>query len=242
MATPPDPKDFGYGEYQTRLAPGWLQGTNGEKWQTALGDEKSIELDRVRQALVADVPGQAPADAIDLVGGDRMLPRYATSSGYTEDAATYAERLRTAWDSPSGWSFAGSHGSLLLALARAGFPTGKALGAVVIQRTKRYSYLTGTAPNFTVAFETHSGWNFDWRDTGYWNQFGIVFGADIPALVDGSQQARILNATVRAWKPGKARYMGAIVVVSGAIWGWPLGVTWGMAGRTWGGVARYITP
>ena len=153
-----DPRDFGYGEYQLRTGPGWLQGTNGEKWQRALGDEKSIELDRVRQALVADIPGKSPDDAIDLVGADRMLPRYATGSGYTEDATSYAERLRTAWDSPSGWSFAGSHFSLLAALARAGFPTGLAVGAVIIQRTRRYSYLTGTAPNYSATLAIHSGW------------------------------------------------------------------------------------
>jgi len=244
-----NPTDYGYGNYQTLLGPGFTQGTNGSAWQTALGDEKSRQLDQARQAVAADIPtifdtsDTAPeiervnAARMDLIGADRMLPR-----AVGEDTPTYAERLRTAWDGPDGWSFAGSHGSLLLALARAGFPTGLAIGAVIIQQTQRYSYLSGTPGNYTVTFGTHNGWTFGSRGPNYWNQFGIMFGADITDLDVGTRKAQILNSIVRAWKPAKARYRGARVVVSGSVWGWPFGVTWGMAGRNWGGVVKYIAP
>jgi len=229
--------DYGYGDFQTRTGPPWTQAPNAAAWQTALGDEKSNQLDLVRQATIIDVPGLAPDDAIDLVGADRMLPR-----AVGEDSATYAERLRTCWDGPDGWRFAGSHGSLLLALARAGFPTGLAIGAVIIQRTKRYSYLDGAPGSYSVTFGTHNGWTFNEQDRRYWNQFGIIFGANIADLDVGTPRARILNAIVRAWKPAKARFMGTTVVVSGSIWGWPFGVNWGDPGRLWGGVSKIIPP
>ncbi len=249
-----------YGTYQARTAPGWLQGDNGERWQRALGDEKGGQpspyatnygqLDRMRQAVLVDIPGTGPADALDMIGADRVLPRKVVdqTTGLAESDAAYGERLRTCWDGPEGWAFAGSHGGLLLALARAGFPTGVSVGAVIIQRTKRYSYLSGAGTvvsPYVPVFATHSGWKMNGQGPQYWNQFTIMFGADttfVQDLSSGSAKAQILNAAVRAWKPAKARYMGARVVVSGSVWGWPIGVTWGQAGRTWGGSVRFIAP
>ncbi len=112
---------------------------------------------------------------------------------------------------------------------------------MLIQRTKRYSCLSDTAAG-VVVFGVHNGWTFNSQGPDAFNQFGIMFGADIADLYDGSQKAITLNALVREWKPAKARYMGARVVVSGSIWGWPIGVTWGQAVRNWGGVSRFIAP
>jgi hypothetical protein len=221
-----------YSDYQAKLAPGWLQGDNGGKWQRTLGAEKDVQLEMNRQAVLADIPGSSPADAIYLIGADRVLP-----PAVSEDPALYAERLRTCWDSADGWAFAGSHGGLLKALSRAGFPaTGILGGAVIVQRTLRYSYLDSFG---VVQLATHSGWTFNYQGPEIWNQFGIIFGTDVPSLTVGSSDALKLDATVKAWKPAKARFMGTEVVVSGSIWGWPFGVTWGGA-RTWGGVSRFI--
>lgn len=253
-----------FGRFQLRLGPGWLQGQNGGLRgldptsflvtdSSAIGDEKSNQLDIARQAVLADIPrptdvqaavtaGQAPPPytaMLDLIGADRVLPRATTESPGAGDVV-YAERLRTCWDRADGHSFRGSHGGLLFALARAGFPTGLAVGAVIIQRTKRYSYLDATTG--AVTFGQHNGWTFDPHGPATFNQFGIMFGADVIGLADGTQAALQLNAIVREWKPSKAKYMGAKIVVSGAVWGWPFGITWGMAGLTWGGVTRFITP
>lgn len=222
-----------YLDYQARLAPGWLQAPNGKMWQSALGAEKDLQLDINRQAVLCDIPGSAPADAIDIVGSDRVLPR-----AVGESVGDYAERLRTCWDGVDGWSFAGSHGGLLKALARAGFPTGLAAGAVLIQRTKRFSYLASGV----VTFGTHSGWRFNSQGPEFWNQFGLVFGADVSGLDVGTDKALLINTLVTLWKPGKARFMGTRVMVSGSHWGWPIGVTWGAGGRTWGGTSRFIPP
>ena len=225
-----------YSDYQSKLAPPWLQGPNGLIIQQGLGAEKDDFLDRTRQGVLSNFPDQGPTDALPHIGADWVLPQ---ADGESDD--DYRERLRTAWDSESGWSFAGSHGSLLRALDRAGFPMGTPDGAHIIQRTKRYTYLT--AAGGSVVFATHPGWTFDGSPPSMWNQFGIVFGADVADLTDGSPLADRLNTTVRLWKPAKARYMGAKVIVSGPTWGWPIGIVWGGGGLTWGGgVTRTIAP
>lgn len=228
-----------YENFQAKLAPGWLQGPNGAKVETSLGAEKDDFQDRVRQGVLANLPGQAPSDAIDAIGSERQLPRVAA-----EADGVYAERLRTTWDSVDGWSYAGSHGSLLRALARAGLPMGTPAGAHIIQRTKRYSYLASGV----VTFANHTGWTFDWRPASIWNQFGVLFGADVSGLSAGSPLAQILTKTVLAWKPAKARYMGCWVVVSGPTWDWPIGANhWNDGGLLWAdgtttGVTRFIPP
>lgn len=222
-----------YSDYESKLAPPWLRGPGAKPVLEEFGGEKDVQVDRARQSVLANFPDQGPVDALAYVGADRLLPQ-----GVGESTATYRERLRTAWDAADGWSFAGSHGSLLFALARAGFPTGLAAGAVIVQRTKRYSYLNAGV----VTFGTHSGWTFDGTSPAIWNQFGIIFGADVSGLADGSASAQQLNALVKTWKPSKARFMGTWIVVSGSIWGWPIGVKWGDALRTWGGSSRFVSP
>lgn len=227
-----------YRDYESKLAPPWLRGPGAKPVLEELGGEKDVQVDRARQSVLANFPDQGPVDALSYVGADRILPQ-----GVGESTAAYRERLRTAWDAPDGWSFAGSHGSLLFALARAGFPTGLAAGAVVVQRTKRYSYLnTGV-----VTFGTHSGWTWNDQGPAIWNQFGIVFGSDVSGLTDGSASAQQLNALVRTWKPGKARFMGTRIMLAGPWWDWPLGVQWDAGGRNWGdgistGTTRFVQP
>lgn len=231
-----------YRDYLSKLAPPWLRGPNGSTVLQELGGELDVQVDRGRQGVLANFPDQCPADALDLVGADRLLPR-AMPGGVPEADVAYRERLRTAWDGVDGWSYAGSHGSLLRALARAGFPTGLAAGAVIIQRTKRYSYLVAGVPTFGV----HTGWTFDTTPPRYWNQFGIFFGADVAGLADGTPLAAQLNAVVRLWKPAKALFMGTRIFLTGPWWDYPFGVAWDDVGRLWGdgvttGTSRFVAP
>jgi len=228
-----------YADYQPLSSPGWLQRKNGAAYQGALGTELDVAVDRIRQAVLAsfpDAPGgvlATPADALDHIGADRLLPRIAG-----EAHAAYAERLRTAWDA---WLLAGTYTGLLRALARAGFPTG-ATGMNIIQRTKRYAYLSGDGLTGTPVLLTHNGFDFDGTPRTVWNQFVVLFASDVSGLTVGSQLALALNNVVRLWKPAKARYMGAVVIVSGVVWGWPIGTQWGAAGNWGDGVSRFIPP
>lgn len=223
-----------YRDYQSRLVrTGDWQGPRINLLEQDLGGEKDIQFERARQAVRSNNPAKAPGDALDVIGEERGLPR---ASGETD--ANYAERLRTCWDRADGWSFAGSHGALLQALARAGFPAGDPNGAHVVQRVELYSWLAAGV----TTFGSHPPWMFDGSDDGVWGQFGIVFGADVSGLTAGSVSAGVLNRLVATWKPAKARFMGTWIVLSGATWGWPVGARWGDVGRTWGGTTRYVPP
>ncbi|HVZ88103.1 MAG TPA: hypothetical protein VHG72_14115 [Polyangia bacterium] len=222
-----------YRNYQSGLVrtPDW-QGPRIKLLEADLGTEKDVQFERARQGVLSNNPATCPDDALSYIGQERQLPQ-AVSGETTDD---YRERLRTAWDS---WAVAGSHGSLLFALQRAGFPQGDPNGAHIMQRINLYSWLAAGV----VTFGTHPIWTFDGSPPNVWNQFGIVFGADVSGLTAGSQMAATLNQLVALWKPAKARFMGTWIIVSGPTWGWPPGTVWGGAGLTWGGgVTRFIPP
>lgn len=234
-----------YQRYQAGLAPPWMQDQNGSALEQQYGAEKDLELERARQGVLAKLPGLAPPDALDVIGQERQLPRATSESpsdnGGTRDQA-FAERLRTCWDALSGWSFAGSHASLLYALDRAGFPMGDPNGAHIIQRYKRYSWLSASGGSPVYA-TLPLPWTFDASPGWMPNQFGIIFGATVSGLTPGSAAAELLNATVDTWRPRKARYMGAWMLNSGLMWGWPPGGhKWGDVGLVWGGSVTFIPP
>jgi hypothetical protein len=229
-----------YRTYQSNLVEtGDWQGPNIKLLEADFGSEKDIEYERARQGLLSNNPVTCPPDALPYIGQERMLPQ-----GVGESTSDYRARLKAAWDRADGWSFAGSHGSLLQALARAGFPMGTPTGCHVMQRIKLYSWIAAGV----VTFGVHPTWNFDASPPNAWNQFGIIVGADFTPPIGsifqgGDPSAQLLNQIVATWKPAKARFMGTWVIVSGPTWGWPVGVTWGMGGRTWGGgVTRFVAP
>lgn len=229
-----------YRNYQSNIVrTGDWQGPRIKLLEADLGTEKDIQFERARQGVLSNNPATCPDDALAYIGEERGLPQ-ATG----ESLGNYRERLRTAWDRNDGWLFAGSHGSLLLALQRAGFPAGDPNGCHVIQRIKLYSWIAAGV----VTFGTHADWTFGAEPAGSWNQFAIVFGADpaVPvgsSLADGDPSAALLNSIVAQWKPAKALFMGTWVVLSGSIWGWPPSTAlWGAGGRTWGGSSRFVHP
>jgi hypothetical protein len=229
-----------YHTYQGELVQtGDWQGANVKSLEQHFGDEKDLEYERARQGLLSNNPVTCPVDALPYIGEERQLPQ-----GVGESTADYRARLKVAWDRDDGWLFGGTHGGLLKALARAGFPTGDPDGAHVMQRIQLYSWIdTGV-----VTFGTHSIWTFDAAPPGAWNRFGIVFGAEFTPPVgslfsDGDPSATLLNGIVEAWKPAKALFAGSWVVLSGSIWGWPPATAlWGAGGRTWGGSSRFVSP
>lgn len=222
-----------YRTYQSNLVQtGDWQGPNIRLLEADLGSEKDIEYERARQGILSNNPVTCPPDALPYIGQERGLPQ-----AVGETTADYRARLKAAWDRADGWLFAGSHGSLLFALQRAGFPMGDPAGAHIMQRIKLYSWLVGS----TVTFGTHADWSFGAPPSTQWQQFGIIFGSDVAGLSAGTPLANVLNTLVAAWKPAKAQYMGCWVVVSGLAWGFPPGAhDWGDGGLTWGGVVRYI--
>lgn len=238
--------------YETWLptqGPDWLMGTNGQALKGALGAELDYQEGRLLAGLRARFPVKggidkdtgavisAPDDALDQIGIDRKLRR-----GPGEAADAYAARLQDAWEA---WTFAGAHYGVLRALQIAGYASMR-----LVQQNGRYTYLSGTAGDITdLRFGTlmtcatrghRAGWTFGPRDDFY-SQFALVFPVDAANLSSESGQA-ILNSIVKDWKPAKAFYVGAFVIVSGRTLGWPTGRTLGTDPNLGGNTIRFISP
>lgn len=232
-----------YRDYQTNLAPGWLQGPNGAVWEGELGGAKDDMLDRARLGVLARMPGkvvreqgtqpvEAPTDALDRTAADRMMPR---GSGELDPAL--AARLEAAWDAT--WPYAGSPYGLLTALTTLGYSSPN-----IVQDNGRYWYLSGGNVAYgnlmTMATRGRPGWMFDFRDD-LWNRFALLFPSDASDLSSADGQ-RILNATAEIWRPGNCTFVGTFVILAGRVWGWPTTQTWG-DGDNWGGSSvRFIPP
>jgi hypothetical protein len=219
---------------QQNLGPPSTKLPNAQVVEGEYGAEKDVEAERARQGMLTALPGLTPVDALPFIAQERQIPKAASDTD-----ATWAEALRTAWDAHARNT---SHRRILEALDRAGFPMGDPAGAHVMQRFKRYTWLTSSGGSFAEG--THPPWTFDPTAPRWmWNQFGIIFGADVPGLTVGSPMADLLNETIDSLQPADGNFMGTWIIVSGPTWGWPVGTTWGQVGRNWGGgVTRYIPP
>jgi len=89
------------------VTPGWLHNGEGELVHWLLALSKDAMAERARQGALAALPSTAPADALDLIGRDRVIPR-----GPFESAESYRPRLR-AWRYPLGHRIRGSARALL---------------------------------------------------------------------------------------------------------------------------------
>lgn len=227
--------------------PAWLMNTNGQ----ALGKQTAGVLDdldnRLLQGMLARFPtkgslqadgtfGPPPSDALDEQAADRNLRR-----GPAEADATLAVRVQSAWDM---WPYAGSHYAILRQLQIAGYSAME-----VVQDNGRYAYLSGTAGDLTdltfgplmtcVDRSGIPGWTFDARAGAYFSQFGLLFTADATNLQTAGGQA-ILNSIIDAWGPGDAVYIGAWVILTGRLLGWPTTRTLGSGGTLGGASHRFI--
>lgn len=251
-----------YAIYQPSVAPPWLQGPNGRKWLEAHGEVKDDLVQRVKAAVMARMPGQAPPDALPLLGDERQILR-----GLSEDDATYAERLRKAWES---WRLTGTPLGLLRALDTAGFRH-----AALVQANERAFTLDangelvittlGTSPwigSLPVPISPlddpprHS-WTFTATDLDtepapplrnppgprwFTSRFAVLFpDVEYNSAEDGHHwdeglpsinNLGLMRLLIHEWKPAKATCMGIYVVTRGVTWGWPVR-TWG-DNDTWG--------
>lgn len=206
--------------------------------------------------------------ALDLLGQDRQIIRGGTScSQYNQTDADYAADLQSAWEQWGQDDTAltgigaggGSVKGLLLQLKRNGFPTGTT-GATVVNHLGIWYQLDssdelvkgdcmdcvnrhlidGTLPGTPL-----KGFTLDPRDQFY-SHFMILFFTAIPLYNNvGQQTARArLNSIVKSWKSGPAIYDGAMVILEGPVWGWPVTTEWGDTGLKWGHATtnRFIEP
>jgi hypothetical protein len=225
-----------YREWLTHLAPTWLQNKWGGRFLQAIGDELDEIMDELLQArrvsMPTEVSGTVAADAaLDLLARERVLER-----GPTETAAHLGERIRTAWDKLPTM---GSHPALLEQLDIAGFDRANLF---VIQRSGRRS--TRTVGGATTIADGPV-WTWSAKPPEAYAEFGLLFTAAQPSITwdsgaGFSADAAKLNRITWLWRPGKADFLGTVIIASGAAWGWPTTRTWGSF--NWGGTGAFIPP
>jgi hypothetical protein len=226
-----------YADWLTRLMPTWLQGAWGAALIEAIGEELDECNDELIQARKASMPTQvattpAADKALAEIGFERQLER-----GPVETAVAYGERLRLAWDV---FLRMGSHGALLGQLDIAGYDRPN---LYVIQRSGRRSTRTGLG---VTTFANGPVWTWSGKPPEAYAEFGLLFTVAQPSLtwdpVTGifSAAAAKLNRIAWRWRPGKADFMGTVIIASGATWGWPTTRTWGAF--NWGGTGSFIPP
>ena len=209
-----------------------------------------------------DDAGRFIGNWLDRQGNDRLLPRGGSAPAtFDEPDANYALRLKNAWDTwgqdATDGGGAGSPLGLLSQLAVMGFPTGLT-GTIIVNHVGRWYALVDDVLTWgdcmdainrqqldgTVPTPALKGFTLDARDQFY-SRFMIVFGQDVAALTatpnDGVAAAR-LNDAVKNWKTASAIYMGAVVVVSGEVLGWPLTGELGDGTILGAGVNYFIPP
>lgn len=231
-----------YADWLPAQMPTSLQGPWGERLARALGEEFDEQAGNLRAAVLSAFPEHAPADALAYIGRELSLPQGA---GETDDA--YAARLTQAF---SAWKRAGSHPALLEQLKLAGLDYAN---MYVIQANGRRSSIDASnavtfadgPPVQFVAEQVSPNWDQSKLGPEIWQRFGLLFTVDQPALTHSggvfSALAAAMNAICWKWRPARMIYMGASIIVSGGVWGWPTTRTWG-DGSMWGGVTRHIPP
>ena len=190
-----------YQQTQRNIVPPRFKFPNSQTIEGVYGAEKDTEAERARaQGILPNLPGTAPPDALPIIAAERQLRRASSDTD-----TSFGEYLRTAWDTQYR---SGLHRRVLEELDRAGFPMGDPDGAHVMQRYKRYSWLTASGGLFTEG--THPVWTFDGAPLTLNTQWGLVFGADVVGLSDGTPSAETLNDICDRLGPQKVRVRGDV--------------------------------
>lgn len=254
-----------YEEYfqSPKFGPNWMHDAVGDTYWRSIGRVVDNQLDRARAGLRARLPDDAAAmgmaDALELQGRDRLLPRGGSSPGAGDETlADWATRLKGAWET---WGAAGGAAGLLTELAVQGFPTGET-GASIFNHIGRRYYLdegelvvsnpcmasfTRTDKTGVIPDPLLTGFSLDARNQFY-SRFCILFLQDVPELTNepGNAAKAILNQSVERWRQGGASYAGAAVVPVAAeakVLGWPPEMKYGDEGLVFGdNGARFIDP
>jgi hypothetical protein len=226
-----------YESYLPKAVPRPWRGPWGRRYFRAIGKRMDVIVETFRQAGFLKLPALAVPDALPFIAAERSLPR-----GPAETENAHRLRLADAWNLWKGddtpitgkGGGGGSHLGMLKELKTAGIPTGTTgNGVVIVQQNGTYAQLDGSDDlvlgdimdcvnriELTGAINARPGWTFDHRNNFY-SAFGLVFPE--PATID----AGVLNAVVEKWRPAHMLYIGAWIIETGLLLGWPTGRTIG---------------
>lgn len=200
-------------DYIVGSAPPWLNDPSGQAMLRAIGDGKDYLLDVAKQGVKARFPLLAPSDALNQIGGERQLPR-----GPGESTASYAARLRGAWDT---WPWAGTPTGVLNALWDAGYTN----VWLVVQKGRVYT-LNASRQLVVMNTSTDGISSFTFPSPNFWSTFLAYFPHPHPAswIANGvpsssSDEANLIRGLIQKWKPGFSTFSRVVIADTGLLWG-----------------------
>jgi hypothetical protein len=230
-------------ERLVQIVPPPLQGEVGSKFLAEVGQQWDTIAARAADAVAIGRFTDQPADALELSGQDRQLPRYAGESD-----ADYAERLRLAWDA---WALAGSPVSVLRELKRAGFLTGTT-GAIIVTYAGKAYWLDGddlqsgtlaacrNRLDKSGALSSPNGWTFEPVNDTCWSIFGVIYPQSYTITPERRGE---FNSIIKLWSPVWALYAGCWILQTGRMFGIPVTQTFGGPSVTFGAsVVDFVPP
>jgi len=141
------------------IAPPWLsdERSAGGKFLYTIGLHGDALVDKCQQALLARMPQKAQADALALIGADRLIP-----GGPGESTAQYALRSRQAFDT---WQRAGINGGVLRQVL--GYLVAiKPRARIVTDQAIWTTIAPGVDATLPASYQNGAG-NWDWDSSAY---------------------------------------------------------------------------
>ncbi len=209
------PKTFA--QYQQDVAPFWARQPLGANFLASLGAKKAEAVAIAKQAVQARFPLEAPVDALDAIGHERTLPRYALSGSTPQTDDEYRATLLDAWNL---WYWGGTAKGMLDELYRAFQPYTSF--RIITQQGRIWSRDITGAITFVDTVPRSMGQPDRWNTFQLW--FTVDAAGDLPwsPIPDNaSQHAATARAIIAAWKPGHTQCHNIVLVESGYPWGYP---------------------
>lgn len=204
--------------------PGPNRGPKGEAFVTVVARHLDDAVVRVRAAAKLDLPADAPDDALERIGQDRVIARVP---GESLDA--YRARLVGAWES---WSWQGTGYGIAVAVGLLGY------GTPLVITVRDYIIPGWPARQWAVLrllFTGRASWG-----GARWGAFawGARLVQPIEALTDAEIRAQLVPV-LRQWINSRDRVRDVIIASGAPLWG---RVRWGAF--TWGspGPSRRLGP
>lgn len=208
---------MGFAEWLLSRLPGPNRGPRGSALVTIVAGRFDELVERAKAAAKADLPSEAPDDALEYIGEDRVIERMPL-----EDLDVYRARLAGAWEA---WSWACTWRGIASPIILAGLGAPTLLTQRQLPRPPRPEWWS----RFTVLFTGRFVWDggLTWDGEAAWDSRVVapIETMDIDAARDR------LRHLIRPWKSAHDRVTSAIIA-RGA-WLWDDGEAWESAGAVW---------
>lgn len=234
----------GYEEYHLALHPPPLRRPYGELWARAHGAFQDNHEEAAKQAVKARFVEVCPPDALEYHASERSLERMPADT-----EAEWRARLLNAWEL---WKWAGTKKGVIDAVKLTGLENveikeywdwpdpivGFQIAHTFADPATHILYIGGPSTDKWAKFWVIIDQPHPWETDGTWGDPGVYGDGGTWGSTATQEETHRLRRMVQQWKPAHAWCVNIIIILSGELWGDPVGV-WGDPG-TWGGEAIYL--